>query len=246
MPIPDFPGCQQNAFVAPTRLPNGELGYLVRCLTPIGNSEVHMMAYQLVTRQTMPLLNYPIDATAIGDYSWNPKMTRGITSSANVLQAHLFWFTRDHSETLDLGFPQALNPNWSPNDNQIAFLAAPEQGLTSTRRLDALFNLYLMDTDGASVRPLVQGFQDATTVAWSPDSQWLILQATFKNRFAEQGLWLVNVATGQRTLLVHGDFTGVEWSPKGHQLAALQASETVQDQPRRVVIIDISPFLSSP
>ncbi|BCX05927.1 MAG: hypothetical protein KatS3mg053_3865 [Candidatus Roseilinea sp.] len=158
--LPDQAGCDRNGFEDPARLPDGRLGYILRC-GPTGEFRdvLYMMAYNLDTEQVTPLLSYPLPSPLVGTggYSWNPEMTRGITSDGNgrTLYEQLYWIEPDHWESLDIGFPQAYGAAWSPDGQQIAFFGAPEQGLEGIDRLDAVYNLYLMKPDGTDVRPLV-------------------------------------------------------------------------------------------
>src|SRR5262249_17535046 len=161
--------------------------------------QLYMMAYDTHTQEGTPLLKYALPSVLVGTggYSWNPAMTRGITSDGNGrgLTEQLYWIAPDHWDKLNVGFPQAFSPAWSPGGRQIAFFGAPEQGLTGVARSDAVFNLYLMKPDGTNIDPLVQDFYHVASLAWSPDSRWIVFPATFGTLFKEEGLWLIEVGT---------------------------------------------------
>lgn len=246
--LPDQAGCDRNGFEAPTHLPDGRLGYILRC-GPTGEFRdvLYMMAYDPNTEQTAPLLSYPLPSPVpgTGGYSWNPEMTRGITSDGNgySLYEQLYWIEPDRWEPLDVGFPQAYGASWSPDGQQIAFFGAPEQGLEGIDRLDAVYNLYLMQPDGTDVRPLVEGFRYPDRPAWSPDGRWLVFSATFGNLIKQKGLWLVEVATGDRRLIVAGHYGWAAWSPDGRRLVAVDSTDYAEKRQSRLVIIEIAPLL---
>jgi Tol biopolymer transport system component len=172
-------------------------------------------------------------------------MTRGITSDGNgySLYEQLYWIEPDRWEPLDVGFPQAYGAAWSPDGRQIAFFAAPEQGLEGIDRLDAVYNLYLMQPDGTDVRPFVKGFRYPDRPAWSPDGRWLVFSATFGNLIKQKGLWLIEVATGERRLIVRGDYGWAAWSPDGQRLVAVDSTNYIEKRQTRLVIIEIAPLL---
>lgn len=246
--LPNQAGCDRNGFEAPTPLPDGRLGYILRC-GPTGEFRdvLYMMAYDPNTEQTAPLLSYPLPSRLVGTggYSWNPEMTRGITSDGNgrTLHEQLYWIEPDRWEPLDVGFPQAYGASWSPDGQQIAFFGAPEQGLEGIDRLDAVYNLYLMQPDGTDVRPLVEGFRYPDSPAWSPDGRWLVFSAMFGNLIKRKGLWLIEVATGDRRLIVAGDYGWAAWSPDGRQLVAVDSTDYAEKRQSRLVIIEIAPLL---
>ena len=103
-----------------------------------------------------------------------------------------------------------------------------------------------MHSDGAGVHPLVQGFRYPAGVAWSPDTRWLVFPAAFDTFFhREQGLWLVEVATGKRQLLASGEnFTGPVWSPDGQRVAVIQRTGQYSTFERQVVIVEVGPLLT--
>jgi hypothetical protein len=236
LPLPDHPGCVESGFYAPERLPDGRMGYIVLC-APSENSAVpsqaYMMAYDFKIKQVAPLLDYALPKGEIGTggFSWNPEMTRGISGDGfgRYLNEQLYWFTPTGSEPLDVGFPVAYGPSWSPDGERIAFTAAPG-GLLGVS-VDSPKNLYLMDTNGANVHPLVKGVLETTGVSWSPDGRWLVFEATIGKK---QGLWVVDAGAYDSAnegssstdstphLLLGGRFISPRWSPDGQQVVVLQ------------------------
>jgi tetratricopeptide (TPR) repeat protein len=99
---------------------------------------------------------------------------------------------------------QDLSPAWSPDGTQIAYSSD--------------YKVYIMDTDGGSVHPLLEGgesFEDAP--AWSPDGTQIALIYNRK-------IHIVNVdGSGLRELTTNvGDANNAErdpsWSPDGTQI----------------------------
>src|SRR5262249_43390411 len=151
----------------------------------------------------------------------------------------------DHWDKLNVGFPQAFSAAWSPDGRQIAFFGAPEQGLTGVARSDAVFNLYLMKPDGTNIDPLVQDFYHVASLAWSPDSRWIVFPATFGTLFKEEGLWLIEVGTGKRRLIAPGQFAAPVWSPDGKKLAVIQYYGEYPNQRQQIAIVEIASLLES-
>ena len=246
--LPDYPGCEHNGFEAPVRMPDGRLAYIVRCLPPgVYVWQLYMMAFDPQTEHVTPLLSYTLPSRQVGSggYSWNPDMSRGITSDGNGagLSEQLYWITPDHWEPLDVGLPQALGSDWSPDGTKIAFVGAPEQGLEGVGRADAVFNLYLMKPDGSDRHSLLTGFRYPSPVSWSRDSHWIVFNATFGRLLTQTGLWLVDVDTGKRFLIAPGYFSTPAWSPDGSQLVSLQTTGSYPNDHTKLVILDIGKLL---
>lgn len=241
---PDHAGCEQQGVEASSRLPDNRLGYLVRCGQPnMFDTKLYMMAYDLQTARTTSLIPYALPSTQVGTggYSWNPTMTRGITSDGEGrgLYEQLYWLNPDRSESLDVGMPQAFAATWSPDGAQIAFLGAPEQGLSGVARADAAFDLYLMNPDGTQQRALIQSMHFVASMAWSADSRWIALPASLTTRRADAGLWMVDVTTGNYQQIVKGDFGAPVFSPDGRQLAAIRSTGEYPNTKEEIVIVDI-------
>lgn len=168
-------------------------------------------------------------------------MTRAITSDGNGrgLEEQLYWLARDSWEPLALEFPQAFSAAWSPSGHTIAFVAAPEQGRSGIARLDSKFDLYLMNSSGSELRPLLQDFQHPFGLSWSPDNRSIAFAATFGTLKRQEGVWMAEVSTGKHRLLAPGTFASPVWSPDGKQIAVIQYADDPAVDQRRLVIINV-------
>lgn len=250
--LPQYPGCLRQNTIDPARLPDNRLGYVIDCLPPDTRvPRLYMMAYDLHTGHGGLLLPYQLPSSRVGTwgYTWNPTMTRGLMSDGDRLLEQLYWVTPERSEPAAPGFGIAHSPAWSPDGSTIAFVASTVQGRPSPKRLDASYNLYLMQPDGTEMHSLIQGFHHPYGLDWSPDQRWLVLPASFPvsrgwfSRQEQEGLWLIELRTGIRHLLVQGVFSKPVWSPDGQRLAVIQHIGQVSDAHQRLVLVDVAPFL---
>ena len=168
-------------------------------------------------------------------------MTRGITSDGEGrgLYEQLYWLNPDRAESFDVGMPQAFAATWSPDGAHIAFLGAPEQGLSGVARADAAFDLYVMNPDGTQPRALLQNMHYVASMAWSADSRWIVFPASLTSRSDDAGLWIVDATTGNHQQIVKGDFAAPVFSPDGRQLAALHYLGEYPNTKEEIVIVDI-------
>jgi len=199
------------------------------------------MAYDLRTGQIQQLVRSQLkgDKIGLGGFSWNPEMTRGITNDWNGawLNAQLYWFTRETTEYLNLDFPRQFGAAWSPDGKQIGFIAAPEQGLKGMERLNAIYNLYLMESDGTHVRPFIKGFRNPGTIDWSPNGRWFVFYGDFG--WWENGLWLIEVSTGKRQRITGEETRYARWSPNGDRLVVIQDNSGQTE----LAIMDVGTFI---
>ncbi len=249
MLIPPESGCDRQGHTTPVRLPDARIAYVVRCF-PSSTAEhfLYMNAYNPAKGQSTRLVQNPLPSPLVGSggYAWNPAMTRGITSDGRGrgLTEQLYWLSPVRTDPLDVGLPQAHSASWSPDGTRIAFLGAREQGRSGVARSDSRFNLYIMNPDGTTIRPVVEGFRDVVCTTWSPDNRWIVVAGAFGRVFTEHGLWLVEVQTGQRHLLVQGRVTAPVWSPDGTRLAALRIAGPDRSQ-QEVIVLDMRHILNT-
>jgi serine/threonine protein kinase len=114
------------------------------------------------------------------------------------------------------------NPAWSPDGNSIAFLRASRPGKSAVVLIPPL--------GGAErgVTEVVRGNPLAPSLAWLPDSKWLVVFDRPPSQAA--GLWLLSTVTGERRRLTTalegpatGDFSPAV-APDGRTVAFARAS----------------------
>jgi hypothetical protein len=221
-------GCFKSAVEEPTLLPDGELGYILRCQPDPKRfiDDLWMMSYNPVTGISEQLLSYPLptQASRRGIWSWSKDMSRGIMDDRQGLSEKLLRLTQDKWEYLDLDLSRALSPVWSPDNTWIAFWGTPEQGLTGLNKGNSLFNLYLFAPDKPDLGKMttqVQGFRYVLSLAWSPDSKWLLFPGT-SARGNEEGIWLTDLAQKKLYLVARGSFRHLTWTEDKSSFVAIK------------------------
>ena len=113
---------------------------------------------------------------------------------------------------LDVGFPAACDPDWSPDAQQIAFSAGPSS--------DKL-RIYVADETGRNAVAVSRPPAGTTDFmpAWSPDGKRIVFERRSRDRSA-YNLFLVNPDGTNERQLTHGHgFDGTPWwSPDGRIL----------------------------
>jgi Tol biopolymer transport system component len=125
----------------------------------------------------------------------------------------------------------AVRPFWSPDRTQIAFRP---RGLGAG--LDP--QLWLVMADGSEQRPIADVGE---SISWSPDSTRLLFQDsvfTTDNTGEPPAMWLVEVATGQVTMLGRGNMPA--WLPDGLSISYFPIAAILPDNTQPVLVDPLS------
>jgi hypothetical protein len=248
--LPDRSGCTRNAFRHPFRLPDGRLGYMVSCESDAdGKYYQYMMAYDLQTGETEALIVSPLLKIGTGGWhqSWNPEMTRAIVPVHEYeLTSHLYWFTSDDWQPLNLDFGTDFGAAWSSDGAAIVFWASASE--VTRENHTVAHSLYVMEPDGSSIRLLAEGpFYQVAGMVWSPNSEWLAFTAatpgTGESSDWEYKVWLLERETGKLHVILCEPIGVVDWSPDGTQLSGVRFVDPLVSDDKEIVIIDLSSIL---
>jgi dipeptidyl aminopeptidase/acylaminoacyl peptidase len=100
----------------------------------------------------------------------------------------------------------AYDYNWSPNSQQIAFVASEDYGQSS--------RVFVANRDGSGLRQIATG---ASELTWSPDGRRL---AYLAYQDSQSDIYTVDLQSGERLRLTNTPETKREiaWSPDGNQI----------------------------
>jgi hypothetical protein len=221
--------CAHQVFRSPMWLPDGRLGYAEVCIRDVEpGDQTYVMAYDLETKQVEQLFNYGLRGLSLGGrghFVWSADMSRAIASDGHgiYLSERLAWFTPRDWQNVDLPFGISYAPAWSPDGQQIAFVATGEKATPFTLS-SKRYSTYLMPVDRPDQFSLLKANLEAGALAWSPvDNDWIAYNDWGTGR---DGLWLLQVGTGKQYKLASGFIGAFTWSPDGRQIAALRDPET--------------------
>lgn len=212
----------------PQRLPNGQVGFIMKA--GISNeSGVLDKVYSYVqfdpsTATLADLIPRPAEADIMnhGRVIWNPTMDRALVTDGQALGSRFYWWTAaDGFVPLDLDVAVAQYFAWSPDGTTIAMFGKPQIGSGGpTSALSSPANLYLMDANAENRRIILTDAYNIGGLQWSPDGQWLVLDARLDG--GGNVVWLLNPTTGERLPLTPpGRYQWPVWSPDGSQIAVI-------------------------
>jgi hypothetical protein len=105
----------------------------------------------------------------------------------------------------------------TPDARQLVFLAAPTaQGHGGQSRLDYPLNVDLQALPDGQPRALARGFSDVRGVDMAPDGQHLAIAG---RRGDDQGLWIVDLATGAMRQVTAARVSYPSYEPGGYRIS---------------------------
>lgn len=120
--LPDDPRCRRTEYTAATELPNGNLGFSMRCSgywpdRPLGPDGAQLiMAYDWEKGTIEQIVEEPLP-TDTWVPSWNPEMTRGVMSYGGLLGT-ITWITPTGMEPMTITIGTGEQP-WSLAENLV-------------------------------------------------------------------------------------------------------------------------------
>jgi len=138
------------------------------------------------------------------------------------------WRSRkDGSQRIRLTNPplEGLSPRWSPKGEQILF--------TGVRKGQAR-QIYILSTDGGSLRPVLPKGWEGLNADWSPDGYRIVVTMRNQKIHPQYALFLLEPTTGVlKELPDSKNLSDSRWSPDGRYIAAEDNSN------RRIVLYDM-------
>ena len=153
---------------------------------------------------------------------WSPDSTKVVYRSERDggSSLYLYDFATQSERALTHGTDIDSGQTWSPDGKSIAFIRNRKE-------------LHVISLDGSNDHVLAHGELDNNTIAWSPDSHWVVYVPTGPDGFSN--LFAVPAAGGAEpralTFLANGQTASrIAWSPDGKYILfdTAQRSETPQ------------------
>jgi hypothetical protein len=246
----------------PDLLPDGRLGYLRWCNMTTTDAPTEIWALNVDTFDAERLVALGPYNPQRGQYTWNREMTAGFFGTGSRICDGILAFdvtgisfpdtpVSDGSrtfpissdlarETDDCASGQARAPTFSPDSKTLAFLGSTGAlGQHGWRRLDAAFDLYLMDVEKRVPERVPLGLVDTANMQWSPDGRSLAVVGSLPPQ--DGGLYLIDPTTHALSLVASDFAGGMSWSPDGRHVIGLRdvGNGPEPSLQRQVVVVDL-------
>jgi hypothetical protein len=245
-------------------LPDGRIGVFNTCFPSTGKIERYLMAFDWQTKALAQLVKPALPYGSMNfQFTWNPDMTQGVQEVSNVLAGTIYWITPDGTAPInvtisdgkrgwsledtyynalddDTNYGIARLPTWSPDGNQIAFVASIQAISRLVSPIYAARNIYLLDPVTEELTMALENIYGVQLMEWSPDNQWLAFDGQVGPN-APKGLWLFAPQTGRLLLIYEGEWIStIAWEPNMDHLVISRCLEfDCLDKPQGVFLLDI-------
>ena len=200
----------------PVQLTSGQLNSLAPVFSPDGKKlnvigeqqRGELVRYDLISHQWVPYLS------GISAEFLNFSRDRQWITYVDFPEGALWRSRADGSERLKLTNPpmQALEPSWSPDGKQIAFMGIA----TGTP-----WRAYVVSADGGPLQPVLEEQHNQEGSSWSPDGKSIMISYIHWLETTPLGISIVQLATHQVQRLPGSEnLWEAQWSPNGRYIAA--------------------------
>jgi hypothetical protein len=200
-------GCGETGADRQTRKADGEITYRTTCFRPDPSLPLtlpNLVGFALMDLGTGASRRLAaLQPTYVtGSLSFSPNGRRGITSTGGP-SSRLEWVSDTGLAAFQQGLAIAEGPTWSPDGLLIAFDGSSSQTAST-------MNLYTFEPDHPSkLHRFASGLTNVEPgeSAWMPhSSRWLM--ANVQPQHQPAGLWIFDVVTGRKALVIEGHNLG--------------------------------------
>ena len=132
--------------------------------------------------------------------SWSPDLRHlAVERRQDDGLVELYVYRRDGGMVRRLTRGGGMHPVWSPDGRWIVF----ERYVFERPGFDGQEQLFIVRPDGTGLRRLTRSSGVDTSPSWSPDGRRLVF-ARSRSRHEQQGLYILNIATGTARRLTKG------------------------------------------
>ena len=261
------PRCDFLRYFGATALSSRELQIMRGCndSQDVTKDRLELLIYDLPSGSTAMLADLGRDFRFVGFPSWDPRVSRGITSVTNQICSTLYWVDReglhplrvevtDRGRTFQVGpelfgmkggdcaaLPRADQPAWSPDGREIAFwFSSPKPGVVGQARLDLPWSLHVMDPKTGHTRQLLTGVRGPGLPWWSPNGRWIAFSGSVDG--SGSGTWLLS-RDSLKLVRLTDSLSAFAWSPNGQAFLSAEDVPGANAWPplRRLMLFDLPP-----